>query len=109
MGGNLRVLGNVGRDAAHPVSRTAGVPGQAIPAQRRPPGLSGSRRGNTMIAENKSDTSRYLANWQDEVDSAALYQAIAAAESNPQLASVYRKLAAAEEQHAAFWEGKLRA
>jgi VIT1/CCC1 family predicted Fe2+/Mn2+ transporter len=54
------------------------------------------------------DIARYLANWQDEVDSAALYQAVAAAESNPQLAGVYHRLAAAEERHAAFWEGKLR-
>lgn len=57
---------------------------------------------------NEQDIARYLANWQDEVDSAALYQAVATAESNPQLADVYKKLAAAEEQHAAFWEGKLR-
>ena len=54
------------------------------------------------------DIARYRANWQDEVDSAALYQAVADAESNPQLAGVYRRLAAAEERHAAFWEGKLR-
>jgi VIT1/CCC1 family predicted Fe2+/Mn2+ transporter len=62
-----------------------------------------------MLAVKDEDITRYLANWQDEVDSAALYRAVAAAESNPQLADVYRKLAAAEEQHAAYWEGKLRA
>ena len=45
---------------------------------------------------NEQDTARYLANWQDEVDSAALYQAVATAESNSQLAGVYKKLAAAE-------------
>ena len=62
-----------------------------------------------MLAVKDEDITRYLANWQDEVDSAALYRAVAAAESNAQLADVYKKLAAAEEQHAAFWEGKLRA
>src|ERR671935_2464788 len=60
------------------------------------------------LAVNEQDIARYLANWQDEVDSVALYQAVAAVESNPQLAGVYRKLAAAEERHASFWEGKLR-
>jgi VIT1/CCC1 family predicted Fe2+/Mn2+ transporter len=62
-----------------------------------------------MVAGNEEDIARYMANWQDEVDSAALYRAVAGAESNAQLAGVYQKLAAAEERHAAFWEGKLRA
>jgi VIT1/CCC1 family predicted Fe2+/Mn2+ transporter len=57
---------------------------------------------------NEQDIKRYLANRQDEVDSAALYRSVAEVESNAQLADVYRKLAATEEQHAAFWEGKLR-
>lgn len=57
---------------------------------------------------NQQDIKRYLSNWQDEIDSTALYRAVAQTESNPQLADVYRKLAATEEQHAAFWEGKLR-
>ncbi len=61
-----------------------------------------------MPTVNEQDIARYMANWQDEVDSAALYRAVAAAESNAQLAGVYQKLAAAEERHAAFWEGKLR-
>jgi VIT1/CCC1 family predicted Fe2+/Mn2+ transporter len=55
------------------------------------------------------DIARYRANWQDEIDSIALYQAIAATEAQPQLAEVYRRLAAVEEQHAAFWEERLRA
>jgi VIT1/CCC1 family predicted Fe2+/Mn2+ transporter len=62
-----------------------------------------------MVAGNEEDIARYMANWQDEVDCAALYRAVAGAESNAQLAGVYQKLAAAEERHAAFWEGKLRA
>jgi VIT1/CCC1 family predicted Fe2+/Mn2+ transporter len=55
------------------------------------------------------DIARYRANWQDEIDSIALYQTIAAVEAQPQLAEVYRRLAAAEEQHAQFWEERLRA
>jgi VIT1/CCC1 family predicted Fe2+/Mn2+ transporter len=54
------------------------------------------------------DAARYRANRQDEIDSAALYRAVADAESNLQLAQVYRRLADAEEAHAAFWEARLR-
>ena len=54
------------------------------------------------------DIARYRANWQDEIDSIALYHAVAAAESQPQLAEIYRKLAAVEEQHAQFWEQRLK-
>ena len=57
----------------------------------------------------KSDLARYRANWQDEIDSATLYRAVAEAESQPQLAAVYRRLAVVEETHAQFWEEKLRA
>lgn len=53
-------------------------------------------------------TVRYHANWQDEIESAALYAAIAAAEPNPSLAEVYRRLAAVEAEHAGFWEAQLR-
>ncbi len=49
------------------------------------------------------------ANWQDEIDSAALYRVLAEQEDQPQLAEVYRRLAAVEEKHAGFWEDKLRA
>jgi VIT1/CCC1 family predicted Fe2+/Mn2+ transporter len=55
-----------------------------------------------------TDPTRYLANWQDEIDSAALYRTIASVEKSAPLAEVYRKLAAQEEAHATFWEGKLR-
>lgn len=51
---------------------------------------------------------RYLENWQDEIESAFLYRALASAEKQPALAEVYRKLALTEETHAAFWEEKLR-
>lgn len=56
------------------------------------------------------DTSRcYRANWQDEIESAALYQGLAEAEPLPHLAEVYRKLAAVEEEHASLWASKLAA
>src|SRR5438105_2317929 len=52
---------------------------------------------------------QYVANWQDERNGAALYRAIAEVEQNPQLKSVYQRLAEAEERHSHFWEAKLRA
>jgi VIT1/CCC1 family predicted Fe2+/Mn2+ transporter len=52
---------------------------------------------------------RHLANWQDEVDSAALYRALADLESDARVAEVYRRLAATEERHAGFWAERLRA
>ena len=51
---------------------------------------------------------RYLENWKGEQDGAALYDAVAASESNPKLAEVYRRLAAAERRHAQLWAEKLR-
>jgi VIT1/CCC1 family predicted Fe2+/Mn2+ transporter len=53
------------------------------------------------------DVARYLENWQDEIESAFLYRALAKVELKPSLAEVYRKLAATEETHARFWEEKL--
>lgn len=54
------------------------------------------------------DISRYLANWQKEVDGTALYLALAEIEKQPQLAEVYRRMAASEENHTAFWEKRLK-
>ncbi len=51
--------------------------------------------------------SRYRTNLQGEVDSASLYRALAEAESDPQLAEVYRRLAGVEEAHAEFWRKQL--
>ena len=55
-----------------------------------------------------SDASRYRVNRQGEVDSAAVYRAMAAAEKDEHLASVYARLAQVEERHLAFWEDQLR-
>jgi VIT1/CCC1 family predicted Fe2+/Mn2+ transporter len=56
---------------------------------------------------SRRDVDRYRENFQDEVDGATLYRALADVEPQPQLASVYRRLAETEEGHAAFWEKKL--
>jgi VIT1/CCC1 family predicted Fe2+/Mn2+ transporter len=55
-----------------------------------------------------ADVERYLENWQDEIDSAAEYRAMAASESDPKIAKVYSNLAKMEEAHIAFWEERLR-
>lgn len=54
------------------------------------------------------DLARYRANWQGEIDGAALYRTLADAEAQPQLAEVYRRLAQTEEKHAAAWEEKMQ-
>jgi vacuolar iron transporter family protein len=55
----------------------------------------------------KDDIGRYRANLQGEVDSAAMYRAMADLESQPERADVYRRLAAVEENHASFWLKRL--
>jgi VIT1/CCC1 family predicted Fe2+/Mn2+ transporter len=59
--------------------------------------------------DRSHDAERQLANWRDEIDSAALYRALSDLESDPRLADVYARLAATEERHAGFWEERLRA
>src|SRR5947208_1562585 len=50
---------------------------------------------------------RYRANLQGEIGGAALYRALADAETDPRLSEVYRRLAAVEEAHAEFWRKQL--
>jgi rubrerythrin len=50
---------------------------------------------------------RLRRNHRDEIDSAALYAAMASAERDQRLADVYRELAAAERRHAARWAVQL--
>ena len=57
-----------------------------------------------LSAEEKK---RLLSNWDDERNSALLYRMVAKAETNPKLAEIYRRLAAAEEKHAQTWADKL--
>lgn len=54
-----------------------------------------------------TDVARYRANRQGEIDSAAVYRAMASSEPTPQLASVYERLAMVEERHLGFWEDKI--
>jgi rubrerythrin len=60
------------------------------------------------LEKGEARTAAYRANLQDEIDSAALYRALSEVEDNPELARVYGRLAAVEEEHASFWEEKLR-
>jgi VIT1/CCC1 family predicted Fe2+/Mn2+ transporter len=54
------------------------------------------------------DLRRFRANRQDEIDSAAQYRAMAAAEPDAGVAKIYRELAEVEDKHVGFWESKLR-
>jgi Uncharacterized membrane protein len=58
---------------------------------------------------DNEDVKQYLDNRQKEIDGAALYAALSETEKQPQMAEVYKKLAASEEKHAAAWEKKLSA
>ena len=63
-----------------------------------------------MTKETTSpEVTRYRSHLQAEVDGAALYRALAAAERDPNRAAVLRRLAETEERHAAHWVEKLRA
>jgi len=57
---------------------------------------------------NPDDVRRYRTNWQEEIDSAARYRAMAEAEPREGVAQVYKDLAGMEEKHAAFWEQRMR-
>src|SRR4051812_37346500 len=51
--------------------------------------------------------SRYRANLQGEIDSAALYRTLAEVEPDPKIASVYGRLASVEDAHAELWKKQL--
>ena len=61
-----------------------------------------------MSGRTKRDVERWLENRQEEIDSASQYLAMAAGERNAAVADVYRRLAAVEDKHAAFWEQRLK-
>ncbi|HAW11819.1 MAG TPA: rubrerythrin family protein, partial [Chloroflexi bacterium] len=61
-----------------------------------------------QVAQPAADEARYRANRQGEIDSAIVYRAMAKAESDARLASVYLRLAEVEERHLGFWEDQLR-
>jgi VIT1/CCC1 family predicted Fe2+/Mn2+ transporter len=56
-----------------------------------------------------TDISRYLANLDDERNSAALYATMAETSANPKLSEFYRRLSATEQHHEAYWAEQLQA
>lgn len=52
---------------------------------------------------------RFRSNLQSEVDGVAVYTALAESESDPHLAEVFRRLAAVEQAHGAFWRKRIEA
>jgi VIT1/CCC1 family predicted Fe2+/Mn2+ transporter len=58
---------------------------------------------------SKDDIRRYQDNLRDELDGAALYTQIAAAEPDPIRKDLFLQLAQEEAKHAAFWRQKLEA
>jgi vacuolar iron transporter family protein len=55
------------------------------------------------------DRQRFLDNWNDEQNGAAIYLAMADFEKDPQLSQVYRKMGEVELKHARKWEHFLKA
>jgi hypothetical protein len=62
----------------------------------------------TKSSSSTANLGRYRRNLQGEIDSAALYRALADAESDERLKQVYRRLASVEEAHAEFWTRRIR-
>lgn len=56
----------------------------------------------------QSDIERYRDNLRDERNAITLYEQLARTELNPDLSSLYRKLAESERKHAAVWEQRLK-
>ena len=56
-----------------------------------------------------SQEARYRANLQGEVDGAHLYRTLAEVEPNPQIAEIYGRLAAVEDDHAQVWKKQIEA
>lgn len=52
---------------------------------------------------------RYREHLIDEQDGAAMYRALADLAPSPEIAEVYRKMAAVEDRHGEVWREKLRA
>ncbi|WPP45702.1 VIT1/CCC1 transporter family protein [Pseudomonas sp. AN-1] len=61
-----------------------------------------------MPSEREAHLERYRRNLQGEIDSCALYRALARYESRPELGELYRRLATIEERHAEFWRTQFR-
>ena len=55
-----------------------------------------------------ANTRKMLAQWREERNAVWLYERLAKVEKLPELAEVYRRLAATEQRHAELWAGRLR-
>src|SRR3981189_348267 len=71
--------------------------------------ISNSRRYEFQRMSTHDDIERYAQNLRDEIDGAALYAALAAAEKDPVRKDLFLQLAQSEGQHAELWREKLRA
>jgi len=61
----------------------------------------------TNSRDLKDTVRQYLRNIQGEADSVALYRALSGAEHRPEIAEVYKRLAAIEQAHKEFWNQRL--
>ncbi len=61
----------------------------------------------TESRDHKDTIRQYLRNIHREVDSAALYRALSVEERRPEIAQVYKRLAAIEQAHKEFWKERL--
>ncbi|MBB5192545.1 VIT1/CCC1 family predicted Fe2+/Mn2+ transporter [Silvimonas terrae] len=59
--------------------------------------------------KHPANIQRFLANWRDEMNSAALYDALAAAEGQATRKEIFQQLAEAERNHARVWLQRLDA
>jgi VIT1/CCC1 family predicted Fe2+/Mn2+ transporter len=71
-----------------------------------PQGAVANARGSTTSPQ---EIQRYRANLDDELNGAALYRALATAETDSKIAELYERLARVEERHARTWADHLRA
>ena len=53
-----------------------------------------------------ADIARYRENLQGEIDGAAIYEVMAAAEKDPTLRELYRRLAETETRHGGVWRAR---
>ncbi len=65
--------------------------------------------GTESDMTSSQDIERFKSNLSDEIDGAALYAALAAAEKDPVRKDLFLQLAEAESRHAEFWRKKLAA
>src|SRR5205807_4728700 len=74
-----------------------------------------ARRGKGFISRRmramtgSAEIARYRTNLQDELDGAAVYAALAAAEADPVRKDLFLQLSQAEAEHAKVWKEKLAA